>query len=379
LRALAALATLLPALALAQAPLPLPPPPLPAPPAGTRLQPPAARPAARPNRIVVPDFTLAGSAHPDLGRVLSDAAAQGAAAAPDATVLSQSEIVAALGLDRMKQMLGCGDEVACLSKLTGATEANRVLAGSLTLLDRSALLAVKYVDVKEGRSIARTTTTLVDATEAELADAARRLAHEAVTGQRLDTSGTLRIQVDRAGATVTLDGKAIGDSPVKAVRLLEGPHSVVVQKKGFVRASQSVTVRAGQETAIDVQLVPLALLGESARSRLWSWGWASAGLAVAGTAGGVVFGRMADAKYEDYQRTTSRSEAVDLRDQTRFRATLANASWAIAGAGAVAAGALLTTAAIQDARAARDLAEPTASAVVVPVDGGAMLSIGGRF
>ena len=377
MRALAALATLLPAVALAQA-VPLPPPPLPPPPAGTRPVT-ATKPPVKANRLVVPDFTLAGSAHPDLARVLSDAAAQGAQAAPDAAVLSQSEIVAALGLDRMKQMLGCGDEVACLSRLTGATEANRVLAGSLTLLDRTALLSVKYVDVKEGRSLARATSTLVDPTEAELADAARRLAHEAVTGQKLDTTGTLRIKVDRPGAAVTLDGKALGDSPVAAVRLLEGPHSVVIQKKGFVRASQTVTVRAGQDAHVDVQLVPLALLGESARSRLWSWGWASAGLAAAGTVGGIVFGRMADAKYQDYKATTSRSRAVDLRDQTKFRATLANTSWGLAGAGAVAAGALLTTAAIQDARAARELADTTASVLPVPVPGGAMIAVGGRF
>jgi hypothetical protein len=284
-------------------------------------------------------------------------------------------VAALLGLDRMRQILGCTDDQGCLADAAGALDAERLLSGSLTILERTALLTVRVIDARKGRTVSRTTATLLDATEKELVDGARRLAHEAVTGQRLDTSGRLRISVDRPGASVTLDGKGIGDSPLReAPRVLEGPHAVTVQKQGYVRWSSTVSVPPGAEVPVEVELVPIRLMGEQARSRLWSWGFVSAGVAVAGSGAAIVFGRMADDSYARYKRATSRTQAVDLHDQTRLRATLANVSWGVAGAAAVGAAGLLGYAVISDARAADQ-----ASAALVPLPGGAALAVGGRF
>jgi hypothetical protein len=382
------LVALLSALALAAEPdaapkaLPAPPEPQAAP-----SSPAPAAPAGKPLRVVVGDFTLAGAAHPELARVLSDAAARGAQGTPGLTVLGQGEIAALLGLERTRQMLGCTEDQGCASELSSAVNADRLISGSLTLLERTALVTVRFIDVRKNQTLGRTTATLLDATQAELVDAARRLTHEAVTGLRLDTSATIRIQVSRAGAEVTLDGRSLGASPVPAAqRVLEGPHTVTVQKTGFVRWSTTLAARAGQELTVDAELVPLALLGESARSRLWTWGWVSAGVAVAAGSAGVVFGHMADQSHAKYQSATERSQAVDLHDQTKFRATMANASWGVAGVAALSAVGLLSTAAIQDARASADLTEPAGppgkppaprppSASIAPLPGGAAVAL----
>jgi hypothetical protein len=355
------LAALLPALAAAQAE-----------PGGVKLG--AAPPAAKPHRLAVLDFSLAGSAHPDLARVLADAAAQGAAGAPGWVVLSQGDMVALLGLERSRQMLGCTEDQGCMAELAGALDSDRLLAGSLTILERTALVTVRLLDVKKARTLARASATLLDATERELVDAARRAAHEAVTGERLDTTGSVRVAVDRPGATVTLDGKRLGESPLpEAVRVPEGPHQVVVQKQGFVRWSTSVQVPAGQAVPVQVELVQIQLMGEAARSRLWGWGWASAGVAVAGGAAALWLGARADALHADYRRATTRTEAQDLRDRTTLHATLANVSWGVAGAAALGAGWLLGSAMVADARA------EAPAAAVVPIPGGAALAVQGRF
>jgi hypothetical protein len=358
-----------------------------------------ARPAARALKTVVGDFVLAGAAHPDLARVLSDAAAKGVEGTPGLTVLGQSELVAILGLERTRRMLGCTEEQGCNAELATVVEADRLVAGSLTLLERTALLTVRFIDVRKNQTIARTTGTLVDATQAELVDAARRLAHEAVTGEKVDTTGSLKITVSRAGADVTLDGRSLGDSPVAAQRVLEGPHTVTVQKPGYVRWSTSLPVKAGQEATAHADLVPLQLLGESARSRLWTWGWVSAGVAVAGAAGGIYFGKQADAQHRKYVDATERSAAVDFHDKTKQWATLANVSWTVAGVAAASATGLLVTAMVQDARAARDLAPGPApgttpspapstapskmpavkGAGVLPIPGGAVASLSLAF
>lgn len=355
----------------------------------------ASTPASRPLKTVVGDFVLAGAAHPDLARVLSDAAAKGVDGTPGLTVMGQSELVAILGLERTRRMLGCSDEQGCSAELATVVEAERLVAGSFTLLDRTALLTVRFIDVRKNQTIARTTATLVDATEPELVDAARRLAHEAVTGQKLDTTGSLRITVNRAGADVTLDGRSIGASPVAAVRVQEGPHTVTVQKAGHIRWSSSVIVKAGHDAAVQADLVPLQVLGETARSRLWTWGWISSGVAVAGGAAALYFGNQADASHRKYVSATERSTAVDLHDQTRQWTTLTNASWGVAGVGALSAAGLLAAALVQDARAHRALAAedarpapskapgapnaPAKGATVVPLPGGAAVAVAFSF
>jgi hypothetical protein len=356
----------------------------PPPPSGSR---------ARPHRAVVPDFVLAGAAHPELARVLSDAAARGATGAPELQIIAQSEIVALLGVEKTKLMLGCAED-ACLVEVAGAADADRVVAGSLTLLERTALLTVRYVDTRKGRTLSRTTATLLEPTQPELVDAARRLAHEAVTGERLDTTGTVRIRVDRKGADVTLDGRSLGDSPLASpARVQEGPHTITVQKPGFVRWSTTIAVAAGREAAVDAELVPVQLLGETARSRLWTWGWVSAGVAAASTTSAIVFGTLAQKSHDRYVAATNRTEAVQYHDDTRFRATLSNVSWGVAGASVAAAATLFTVALVQDARATAEpsggappAARPPApagprgpSAAVVPTPGGLALAVGGTF
>ena len=355
---------------------PLPPPPVPR--AATPT--PALKGKAKAtHRMAVLDFTLAGSAHPDLARVLADAAAAGAAAAPDLQVLSQGDIAAMLGLERTRQMLGCTEDQGCMAELAGSLDSDRLLAGSLTILERTSLLAVKVLDVKRSRTLARVTATLLDATERELVDAARRLGHEAATGERLDTTGLVRIAVDQAGAVVTLDGRSLGASPLQAApRVLEGPHTITVQKDGFVRWSTSVMVPAGQTVPVTAELVPVQLMGEAARSRLWTWGWVSTGVAVAAAGSGIYFGAQANQSYDAYQAATGRSQAVDLHDQAQQQATIANVSWVVAGVSGLAAGGLLVAAMVQDAAAAAPPAVRTTAAPVL-IPGGAMLAVGGSF
>ncbi len=370
------LALLLPLSAPAQVKLAEPPLP---PPAAQAARPPAVKPTIRAtHRMAVLDFTLAGSAHADLARVLADAAAAGAAAAPDLQVLSQGDIAAMLGLERTRQMLGCTEDQGCMMELAGALDSDRLLSGSLTILERTSLLTVKVLDVKRSRTLARLTATLLDATERELVDAARRLGHEAVTGEKLDTTGVVRVAVDRSGATVTFDGRSLGTTPLKeAQRALEGPHTITVQKDGFVRWSTTVMVQAGQTVPVTADLVPVRLLGEAARSRLWTWGWVSAGVALAAGGSGIYFGTQASRSYDAYKAETVRSRAVDLHDQAQQQSTIANVSWAVAGAGALAAGGLLVGAMLQDAAAAAPPSSTTAVPVLVP--GGAMLAVGGQF
>src|SRR5512145_559829 len=144
---------------------------------------PAAPPPAV--RILVLDLSVAGSAPKELGRALADVAAAEASRVGGFSVLSQGDVAAQLGVEKTRQMLGCTEDESCMLEIAGALAAERLLTGSVTLVDGTYLLAVKLVDARKARSLARVGDTLREPSQAELVDAVRRLAHEVLTGRKL--------------------------------------------------------------------------------------------------------------------------------------------------------------------------------------------------
>ena len=69
-------------------------------------------------------------------------------------------------------------------------------------------------------------------------------------------TGYVSIRVNESGAAVSIDGKAIGMSPVAAlIRVSMGAHKVDVVKDGFAPLSKSPNVPANGKEIVDVQLV----------------------------------------------------------------------------------------------------------------------------
>jgi hypothetical protein len=78
-------------------------------------------------------------------------------------------------------------------------------------------------------------------------------------------TGFISIRVNEAGADVSLDGKAIGQSPVAAlIRVSAGAHKVDVSKAGFAAATKTPNVTANGKEIVDVQLAREATTGHLA-------------------------------------------------------------------------------------------------------------------
>ena len=82
-------------------------------------------------------------------------------------------------------------------------------------------------------------------------------------GMRLaaDTFGSLLIESDPAGATVYVDGRVAGQTPLKLTSAPTGVHRVRLELVGYLENSQLVTVTDGKETRLKTKLtaVPLQL------------------------------------------------------------------------------------------------------------------------
>jgi hypothetical protein len=75
-------------------------------------------------------------------------------------------------------------------------------------------------------------------------------------------TGYLSIRVNEAGAAVSIDGKAVGMSPVEAlIRVSSGPHKVDVAKDGFTPVSKSPNVGGNGKEIVEIQLAREATTG----------------------------------------------------------------------------------------------------------------------
>ena len=116
----------------------------------------AATATGRP-RLVVLDLT-AGGVDPAIAQSLSETVAAEASRSGLFDVTTQKDISTLLGLERQKQLLGCGEESSsCLSELAGAIGARFVVSGSVTRLGDTYQLNLQTLDTVRAQTIGRTT------------------------------------------------------------------------------------------------------------------------------------------------------------------------------------------------------------------------------
>jgi hypothetical protein len=148
------------------------------------------------------------------------------------------------------KLAGCTADPACLAPLARALKASRVIAGTVGGLADSYVVNLKLAD-EGGRELRRVTATLRGSPE-ELIDEIRVAAYRLVAPERL--VGAIAVLSDVPGATVSLDGHAIGQTPLAGAldRLSVGIHQLDVAREGFTPFSEQVPVRFEKTTQVVV-------------------------------------------------------------------------------------------------------------------------------
>lgn len=125
-----------------------------------------------------------------------------------------------------------------------------------TAQDRTVTLTVHWLDKgKDVRSEQRLCERCTDGTLRNTADALMT----ALTGDD-EPRGRVQIRSSPSGAKVSVDGKEIGRTPISP-RLLAGDHTIVLELGARLAETRSVTVEAGQVSAVSVEFPepPLSL------------------------------------------------------------------------------------------------------------------------
>jgi hypothetical protein len=314
-------------------------------------------------------------------------------------VITADAIRDMLALEKQKQMLGCADSLGCVAELGGALGVDYLVSGKVSRLvasketPESLTLELTLSSVKRGQregSVIETARSEADLMS-KVGHAVQKLVGKILAGR----SGTLVVASTEAGAVVKIDDQVKGTTPLQGqITLPGGPHTLTVEKQGFVAFQKEVQIQPAKLAEERVTLVPSPDFirdYESRQQKLRLGAWISTGVAAAGVAGAILLQADANRLYGTestpgtflYARrkladgvevdpvtgVDYRALATSLKSKVSQRETLSSVAAGAAGAGAVAA-AWFWIAGEDPARYAR-YREGQASLELTPTPGGA--------
>jgi hypothetical protein len=110
-----------------------------------------------------------------------------------------------------------------------------------------------------------------------------------VDARRAAAPARLTIHSEPAGASVTVDGRAAGETPI-SVELSPGAHELALMAAGHAGARKKITLESGIRGLVSVDLIPLSSGGQLLPvqgSPLRAVGWTALGVGLAAIAGGL--------------------------------------------------------------------------------------------
>jgi TolB-like protein len=266
-----------------------------------------ATPPVAVQRLAVLKIIAQGAAPGDVADTLTSVVAEQASKTPGFNAISQAEIAALLGVEKQKQMLGCGNS-SCLAEIGGALGAKLVLSGSLGKVGESYVFQLQLLDTSKGQVKARESKTVNPTSpqahdaQSQLPDVARDLVTFVLTGKHLDTTGKLKLAITPDTAKVVVDGVTVGLAPLPApLKLAEGAHTLHIEADGYLPIDAAVDVVAGQTLFNSFDLIsvePIAQGGRHTTSRVV--GLTLLGLGAAALGVGIGTGIEAQTNYNNY-------------------------------------------------------------------------------
>jgi hypothetical protein len=209
------------------------------------------------------------------------------------------------------KLAACTADPQCLVPLAKALSAARIIAGNVGGLADSYVVNLKLVD-KDGRELRRVSAPLRGSPE-ELIAEIRVAAYRLVAPEKL--VGAIAILSDVPGATITLDGRPVGQTPLPGPLgdLPVGTHHVSVSRDGFSGFDEDVPVRFDKTTQVVVHQKALSEKAKRAERRrmgempIYTKWWFWTAMAVSAVATGIGVG---------FAVTGSRQQACDCSSGT---------------------------------------------------------------
>jgi len=154
------------------------------------------------------------------------------------------------------RLRNCAGDDRCLAAIGKKLGVDVVVTGNVGALGDSYILNIKAVDVATEKQFPkRIATPPLRGSPDELIEAVRVAAYDLLAPEQL--LGSVMVLSDLVGATVRLDGKQVGTTPLPAPlkRLPLGKHTIEVSKSGYLPFKDDIEVRFQKTTRVVVRLV----------------------------------------------------------------------------------------------------------------------------
>jgi hypothetical protein len=309
----------------------------------------------------------AGDVDSSIADALTELAIGAVAQRGSTSIVGKEEFQAQLGTGEQGTM-ECVSSTACLGRIGVQLNVDEVIAGTIGRRDRTWVFNLNRIDIRTG-DLAGRVFREVEGDEGDLATAIQDAIP--VLYEVVRRPATLLISASVEGASVTIDGIEVGrylGEPVRQSDIPPGPHEVAISAPGYRGFHRTITVEEGTTLQVEADL-------ESLGGGISPLVWVGLGIAVAASGAGVWFAIQSQERLE-LTTSTRRTQVIEYYDDRDFDALLANISFSVAGAGAVAALLFLIVGGggddEDDATAARPTVAPLAG-------GGTWLGVEGRW
>jgi hypothetical protein len=180
----------------------------------------------------------------------------------------------------------CAGEAQCVAEIGKKLEASEVVLVGVSQFG-DVILTLQRIDVDRGKVITRVAEAMAQGREPDDAELLRYLQRVMPKSDFL-RFGVIRINADVDGATVAIDGKERGKTPIEPIKVrASATYAIRLDKAGYVPFRAEVFVPPDAEVKVDPTL---ARQGSDAWYKRW-WVLTLAGTVAAGAVTAVVLTR----------------------------------------------------------------------------------------
>jgi TolB-like protein len=202
---------------------------------------------------------------------------------------------------------------ACYKQIAAKLSLDYLVLAQVKIKERNYELKLQLVKGRDGKPSSEERESCELCGIQEVGEKLDKLASSLMShvGPQRSDPAHLTVQSEPAGASVTVDGRAAGETPL-SVELSPGSHEVAVAAAGHAGANKKIILEPGIRGLVSVDLLPLS--GGSARSgpppALW---WAAIGVGA-----GAVGTGLAIWQFVDHQEVVCPGEAKILTNRRCF-------------------------------------------------------------
>jgi TolB-like protein len=247
------------------------------------------------------------------------------------------------------QQSGACTDATCVVQMGQLLAVNKIVSGSVGKLGGMYTLNVKLIDVASGEIL----LTLNEDVNGKIEDIitkqaipriVEKLIKEATIGKK--NTGSVSVTSNPAGATISIQDKDYGVTPLQVPDLGIGPKTVKVSMANYVPAEKTVIVKSEKTAFVDFVLNPTGTYARQQKENtaqkkkkiLTVSRWCLGPVAVVGLGVAAYYQYDWNKKYDAYQAATARDLAASLRTRVLNDEKYRNISAIVGAIGAIGLG-----------------------------------------